>query len=178
MTRKVLAEYPLHLVLYVLNATQLGINDDYMLLHEVIDSVEKDRRGCRDERIIFVVNKCDELDPDDGESVESVLQSVKEYLRGHGFIKPQVIPLSALAARLIRQKENREPLTRKEKADYEFFINEGLQPFEKYAEVPEDIKKAIDKNLVRAEGNFEKEKVALIHTGIPTLEALIESILQ
>lgn len=181
LTRKVLAEYPLHLVLYVLNATQLGINDDYMLLREVIDGVEKDGRGSRDERIIFVVNKCDLLDPDDGENIETIMQSVKEYLEGHGFTKPQIIPVSALIARLIRQLQCGERLTNKERADLEGYIrylaDEPKMFLERYAEIPDGIKRAIDKDLMRAEENFEKEKVALIHTGIPTLEALIESML-
>ena len=59
-TRRMLSESSKALVLYVMNATQLGVDDDNILLSEVAESMKTGGKQSRD-RFIFVVNKLDEL---------------------------------------------------------------------------------------------------------------------
>ena len=178
LTVDTLQNYPFHFVLYVLNATQLGINDDYIFLQEVIQAVEKEERGDKEERIIFVLNKCDELDVDDGESISAIIASVKGYLLEHGFINPRIIPVSALAAKLIRQKQRGDQLTKKELREYEMCLQDGLlQPLERYAQIPHGLKMLLHRYLELAERYQDRETIALMHTGILSLEVLLESML-
>ena len=64
-----------NLILYDLNATQLGINDDASLLQYVSDQIKKGGKQVRD-RFIFVINKMDALNPEE-ESVEEAVNKAR-----------------------------------------------------------------------------------------------------
>ncbi|MBW5390395.1 hypothetical protein E6A51_09400, partial [Brachyspira hampsonii] len=69
--------------------TQLSTNDDNLLLSSVLRAMEKAGKQAKD-RFLFVVNKLDNFDPSEGESVERVLIDVKDYLRSHGIVNPNI----------------------------------------------------------------------------------------
>lgn len=98
------------LVLYVLNATQIGINDDKNLLRILRDYTKQNARVS----VLFVVNKIDQIDEEREESVAQLVTTVKEYLKENGIESPQIIPVSALAASLFKKVINNEELTRNE----------------------------------------------------------------
>lgn len=103
------------LILYVLNASQLGTNDDRNLLGLVAETMRKGGKQSKD-RFIFVINKMDVFDPENGEHLPSVLDRVKEYLTSNGIQSPLIYPVSANLTRLIRK-----PIvdhTRKERGEY------------------------------------------------------------
>lgn len=178
ITNDLLESNSFHIILYILNVTQLGIQDDSDLMQHAIHVLRESKRGNRDERVIFVLNKCDELDPEDGEGIEEVLRHVREYLREQSIENPLIVPTSAYMARLIRQKQNDEMLTRKEKRELESYITDSeMQPLEEFAEIPHALKMQLSKQLEMAKKYNDVETVALIHTGIPSLEALIENLL-
>lgn len=99
------------MIIYVLNATQLGINDDKLFLSQVGQALKVDRN----KKIIFILNKADVLDVEKGESIEIFVENVVSYLKNIGFIEPTIIPVSALAALNARKALNKEPLTRFER---------------------------------------------------------------
>ena len=90
------------MVLYVLNSTQLGVDDDNSLLGLIRDEMAKGGREAHD-RFVFIANKIDTLDSDK-ETVASVIINVKKYLEANGIINPIVIPISAELTKLIRIK--------------------------------------------------------------------------
>ena len=87
-TYNMLSESSKTLVLYILNAQQLAVEDDDNLLSHVADSMKIGGRQSRD-RFIFVINKMDEYWKDE-DSVESAIQKVKDYLSDKGIENPNV----------------------------------------------------------------------------------------
>ena len=99
-TYRMLSESSKTVVLYVLNATQLGVNDDYNLLKYVADSMKVGGKQSRD-RFIFVVNKLDDFKKDD-DSIEAAIKKTREYLHDNGIEDANIYPASALTALNIR----------------------------------------------------------------------------
>lgn len=148
------------MILYVLNATQVGIIDDSNLLDKLIKNV-----GNNTKNIIFALNKLDCFNEDD-DILETIIQ-VYEYLEKKGVKKPNIFPVAALPALAIRS----EPQDELEKLHRNFYINimnidENLH-LEKYI-----VMKSENYKLK----NISNEEKALFHTGIHILEnKIIES---
>ena len=148
------------IILYVLNATQLGITDDSILLDNLIKIV-----GNKSKNIIFVLNKLDYFSDED--DVLEALAIVSEYLEKKGIVNPDIFPVAALPALVIRS-ETQDEL---EKLHRNFYINimnidENLH-LEKYT-----VMKSENYKLK----NISNEEKALLHTGIHILEnKIIES---
>ena len=98
------------LILYVLNAAQLGINDDKKLLSIIRDYIKENSKVS----VLFVINKVDQLDEERDESVGQLVVMANEYLKENGIVSPQIVPVSALAASLFKKVINNEELTRSE----------------------------------------------------------------
>ncbi|MFL0167267.1 dynamin family protein [Candidatus Clostridium helianthi] len=113
-TYKLLDKLDEGLILYIINATQFGINDDLELMLHIQDKVKKSENKLK---ILFVVNKIDEFDLQK-EDIRKTMNSIREYIEGNGMKNPTIIPISALAAKLFRQAINREKLTRREKREF------------------------------------------------------------
>lgn len=77
-TLDAIKEEPMAMVIYILNSTALSTNDDKWLLHQVSEAMETAGRQAQD-RFIFVANKADCFDPEDGEDVSSALDNVRTY---------------------------------------------------------------------------------------------------
>lgn len=178
-TARILNDEKMSVVLYVLNATQLGINDDYSLLLQVKKAMEKGGKQAHD-RFMFVVNKIDEFDPEKGESVESALQKIREYLGEKiGIKNPNIYPVSAMTALLIRKNQLKHNLTRAEKADLDksigLFTEEPTMNMLQYMPVSPNVKRIIQSKLAKAS---TPEEIALIKSGIPILEAVINEYIE
>lgn len=96
-------------IVYILNATQLGVNDDVELLGYLKQYTTIDYKD-----IIFVINKIDELDIEQEDSLNGILNNCKLYLNSCGFNSPKIFMTSAYVARLIQKKQNKEYLTKRE----------------------------------------------------------------
>lgn len=99
-TYRMLSESSKTVVLYILNATQLAVNDDYNLLSHVADSMKVGGKQSRD-RFIFVVNKLDDFKKGE-DSIEAAITKVRDYLRDNGIENANIYPASALTALNIR----------------------------------------------------------------------------
>ncbi len=178
-TARILTDEKMSVVLYVLNATQLGINDDFNLLQQVRKAMEQGGKQAHD-RFMFVVNKIDAFDPEKGESVESALQKVRAYLVNQiGIKNPNIYPVSAMTALLIRKTELSHNLTRAEKADLSkmvgLFTEEPSMDMLQYMPVSPSVKRIIQDKLAQAKSD---EEVALIKSGIPILEEVINEYIE
>lgn len=135
-------------VLYILNATQLSIKDDEQLLRDISKEMKRNGKQSHD-RFIFVVNKCDELDEEKGETVDKTLEDVRTYLKKFEIEEATIIPASARLALLIRKSQNGETMTRKEKGEIlggvEDFVNTPELHFEKYATLTPTVRDLLEK---------------------------------
>ncbi|ENU80990.1 hypothetical protein F975_00848 [Acinetobacter sp. ANC 3789] len=158
------------LILYILNATQLGINDDKNLLSLVAKEIKKGGKQAKD-RFIFVVNKCDEFDLEK-ESLEKALDNVRNYLQENGIDDPLIYPVSAFAARLIRNDEQK--LTAKERREKNSYIDQFQDDhynFVKYMPLTAKVSRKVEEL-----GFFDNQEfnTALKNTGIPAVEMMID----
>lgn len=163
-------------VLYVMNATQIGIKDDEGLLRKISDEMKKSGKQSRD-RFIFVINKCDALDEEKGETIEKLLDNVRDYLKKFDIIEPTLIPTSARLALLIRKKRKGDKLSRSEKNilnQEEDFVETELLHFEKNATLTPTVREKLQAQIEEYHVDEETwDLEALIHTGVPAVEETI-----
>ncbi len=106
-------------LIYVLNATQIGINDDRKLLADILDIKNKSKKNLE---VMFLLNKADQIDPQK-ENIYSIKNNVMNYLENIGFSQPNIMIVSAYAAKLLKNGLEGKVLTRKELFDFKFFYN-------------------------------------------------------
>ena len=176
-----------NLILYVLNGTNLGVNDDAELLDYVADIIRKTGKLGRD-RFLFVINKMDGFNPEE-ESIESVINEAKEYLQKHGIEDPQIFPCSAYTALNIRTElcgvdvnnisRSEELALTKSARDalknmYDFIGYEDLH-LEKYTTLSPSAKQRLEYRLEEARKTDNRKEEALIHCGIYSIEEAIKA---
>ena len=159
------------LILYVLNGTNLAVNDDKDLLGMVADCMSKGGKQSKD-RFIFVVNKMDEFDPDNTEGgIPGVLDRVKDYLENNGIPAPTVYPISANITRLIRIPTDKQ--TAKERSWFtgisEFFETEPRMNLLQYMPISRKV-----------EGILQSKKFSplMLSSGLPAVEAMIDEYIE
>ena len=180
VTNRIINDENKGVVLYVINATQFGINDDYNLLSNIASVMKRGGKQSKD-RFIFAINKCDEFDCEKKESIGNLLEKVREYLGNHGIEDPNLFPVSAQIAKLIRKNQNGCELTKKEKRklkEYEDFIDMEGYYFDEMASLSESCRESLRRKLKEAQDNEDEYTEALIHTGIPAIEETINEYLE
>lgn len=154
------------LILYVLNASQLGTNDDKNLLGLVAETMRKGGKQSKD-RFIFVINKMDVFDPEKGEDLPSVLARVKNYLVENGIFNPLIYPVSANLTRLLRKPQHLH--SRKERGELnsmmDMFGEEPSMHLLQYMPITERVKRSLQ----------EKQLPEIVlSSGLPAVEAMID----
>lgn len=180
-TYRMLSESSKAVVLYILNATQLAVNDDYNLLSHVADSMRVGGKQSRD-RFIFVVNKLDEFKQGE-DSVDAALKKVRDYLRDNGIENPNVYPASALTALEIRSLL----ADGNNKFDYavgmanlkvQMFNEVDDMHFETKAPLTPSVRGQLEMRLSEARSKGDAKGEALIHCGIVPIEMAIQMYVQ
>lgn len=172
ITNDILKKVNSGLILYVINAAQMGIEDDKKLLCMLKNKLEN-TSGIS---VLFVINKIDCLDPEN-ESISELVMETKKYLETNGIKNVNILPVSALSANLFKKVLNGYELTRKEKREfyncYELFGTNDIK-MTSYAitdDLPEQFKKIyVDSDEFTA----AQLKAALENTGLPYLEKYIQ----
>lgn len=147
-------------VIYILNATQLGTNDDEEHLRFVKENLGR-------KKIIFVLNKIDQFSGDSEE--ENVNETIKDhikYLESIGFKDPVVCPVSSAAAVLARKKLSGEELSRLESRQLENYIIDFEQ-----MDLTEFYKNNFNDLIVEEPQN--EEELLLKQCGISYIEKII-----
>ncbi|MCD8039587.1 MAG: hypothetical protein LUE96_10965, partial [Lachnospiraceae bacterium] len=145
------------LLIYVMNATQLGTNDESAHLDFVKQTIGRTP-------IMFVMNKVDSFNPDE-ENVVDVIQRQKEYLLNKGFKNPMICPMSARAGYLAKQYQQGE-LSRSEERELYNYIDkfEKMKLYEYYRRDFPTIKIA----------DYEQEEEQLLkNCGLSYIESII-----
>ncbi|MER2107070.1 MAG: dynamin family protein [Solibacillus sp.] len=179
-TLKVIKSDDKPMVLYVLNATQLRTDDDFALLRTVAEAMAVGGKQSKD-RFIFAVNKADVFDPEKGEYLSDAIENVRVYLEQQGIQNPNIYPVSAQTAKVIRKSQKGEALTRQERnvlANIDLFLEEKTMHLNDYAPLSPSLKNTINTNALEAQQANEKELEALYYTGIPSVEAAINEYLE
>lgn len=120
ITRKVLLEEQYDTLLYILNATKLGTDEEISHLRWVSDHIPH-------EKTVFVLNKLDVFrsgEDDIGESIDGV----KKDLDMLGYAHPIICPLSAYYAYLLKKMRYEEVLTREEMFEYNQYMRKFMMP--------------------------------------------------
>ena len=169
------------MILYVLNATQLETNDDNTLLNDIAEAMSAGGRQASD-RFLFVMNKADTFDPERDGSVSRMIDKTVEYLEKHGIKNPKIFPCSAYFAKIIRQYLVGMEVTRREKSELTgkipLFIEEEEMHFSDMAPLSDSARKKINKLLEEAKSANDEYRQALVHTGVPAVEAAISEYLE
>lgn len=103
------------IILYILNATQLGVNDDLILLKRIKEYLDKNK----DKEIVFILNKMDQID-EDIESIDDIYSNVMKYIKNIGIDEVKLVSISAELAKLVK-KDKYEELTTIEKRKFEMY---------------------------------------------------------
>lgn len=177
-TFKNLDESSKALVLYILNATQLGVNDDSKLLDAVANSMRVGGKQSKD-RYLFVVNKIDNFRKGD-DDVQQSLDKVRKYLADRDIHNPNIFPAAALPALDIRELMN-NPDTIDEDLEDEILmtarkLNRNKQlHLENYASLTSSTKNKVFNRLDQVnDDDIMNLETALIHSGIPAIEETIK----
>lgn len=170
----------LSMILYVMNATQFGINDDVDLLNSVQKAMNDGGRQAQD-RFIFVANKMDEMKVNEDDDIGASLDRIRKDLQERGIKNPIVIPISARLALLLRLKKYCPEQFDEDMAEE---LSKLLKYFLKYPEMNmyqyckeslgSNIVRNLDERLARAESDEDK---AIIYSGVPVLEELLKDFL-
>ena len=180
-TVRMLKESSKAVVLYILNATQLAVNDDYSLLNYVAESMRVGGKQSRD-RFIFVVNKLDEFKKKE-DNIEAALKKVRDYLHDNGIENPNIYPASALTALNIRtilaeSDDDDDDDVYEAKGKVKKFNKNEEMYFEKMAPLTASIRGEIESQLIKMRNNGDIKGEALIHCGIVPIEMAIRTYVQ
>ena len=180
-TYRMLSESSKTVVLYILNATQLAVNDDYNLLSHVADSMKVGGKQSRD-RFIFVVNKLDDFKKGE-DSVDAAIAKVRDYLRDNDIENANIYPASALTALNIRtilaeSDDDDDDDVYEAKGKVRKFNRNPEMHFETLAPLTPSIRGQIENRLADARNNGDTYEEALIHCGIVPIEMAIQMYVQ
>lgn len=176
-TYRMLSESSKAVVLYILNATQLAVNDDYNLLSHVADSMRVGGKQSRD-RFIFVVNKLDEFKKGE-DSVDAAIAKVRDYLKDNGIENANIYPASALTALSIRtilaeSDDDDDDEVYEAKGKVRKFNKNPEMHFETKAPLTPSVRGQLEMRLSEAKDNGDAKSEALIHCGIVPIEMAIQ----
>lgn len=175
-TYRMLSESSKTVVLYIMNATQLAVDDDNNLLGHVAESMKVGGKQSRD-RFIFVVNKLDDFKKGE-DSIDAALKKVRDYLADNGIENPNIYPASALTALNIRtilaesDDDDDDDVYEAKGKVRKFNRNEEMH-FERYAPLPASVRGQIANRLQEAVDNGDVNEQALIHSGVVPVEEAI-----
>ncbi len=175
-TYRMLSESSKTVVLYIMNATQLAVDDDNTLLKYVAESMKVGGKQSRD-RFIFVVNKLDDFKKGE-DSIDSALKKVRDYLADNGIENPNIYPTSALTALNIRtilaqSDDDEDDDVYEAKGKVRKFNRNEEMFFENYAPLPASAKGIISNRLAQAIEEKDDKEQALIHSGVVPVEEAI-----
>ena len=178
------------MVVYVMSPETIQSDDNNELLQSIAEVMQKNGKQAED-RFLFVINKCDDLDPEDeDDTVKNVIQTTKNYLIKKGIHYPNLFPVTAEIAKLIRMDKRDEKITRRDKKEISNWVDnfesddpedqvyQELLSFEQFASLSPEGRKNIKDRIEEARKNGDLESEALIHTGVLALEETVEEYLE
>lgn len=166
----------LPIILYVLNATQLAIDDDKELLEEISKVFEDNKENL--DRIIFLANKIDAFDVEK-ESIDACIENIKDYLGKFNIKNPKIFPISGEYARLSQTNEKKR--SRTENNNFSTFrknfiyLDDTYKGYElvKHSPLRED-----QKEYLLAESKKNEIQKDLVYSGLAAVRLYIEEYIE
>lgn len=175
VTRRAISDKTMPLVLYLLNARQLEINDDQHLLRMVRDAMSSNGRQGRD-RFVFLLNQVDAVDVEK-EPVTELLATAKQYLARNDIHDALLLPISAELARLLRQQQAGLPLTRSEMSKLasmqDCFLAMPQFQLLQYMNVSPSVRLTAERTIAQAMAAHDESTLAMWYSGVPIVELVI-----
>lgn len=169
------------MILYVFNATQLRTNDDNTLLKDVSKKINMPGTQSKD-RFLFVLNKADTLDPGKCETVEKAISDLTEYLSEHNIREPQIFPVSAQLAKVVRMKKNNLHLSEDEEDFLDSKVKRAIKnenrQFSRLAPLSFSGKKKQEELIKYAQEKGDDEALADVYSGVPAVEIAINEYIE
>ena len=179
VTAKALDQSSKMLVMFVMNGGKLHDEAQDDFLKRIAKSMSVDGKQSK-ERFLFVINKMDGYDEEDDDIAgETILGTIK-YLEEMGIEDPNIFPVAAEPALLIRRywsttdEEEKKTLYDKAEAVAKKLINQKQLHLEQYAHLSGSCQDEIDAELQKAIEEGDILKQALIHSGIRGIEETIK----
>lgn len=147
------------LIIYVLNATQLGTTDEEQHLEMV-------KKYLGYTKIVFVMNKVDQLISEDDNFLESI-EGQRKFIVSKGFKNPIICPVSSRAAYLVKKSRQNE-LNRIERREMENYMDKFKQ--QSLSKYYENLLKCIP---ITTDNEFD---ALLVNCGFAYLEKIITNI--
>lgn len=166
MTYEMLEDSDKSLVLFVMNAQQLNINDQEAFMDYVCKCMKQSGKQSRD-RFIFAVNKLDCFEKD--ERIADALDSARSVLEDRDIQEPNIFPVGALPALEYRiEEEEPESLDRfiRKSSNHEQF---HFEEYYEYNHLPLNSKIRIEEMLKKLNDNEQ----VIVHSGIVSIEEAI-----
>lgn len=161
------------LIIYIMNATQIGTDDEFALLTEIKETLEHNPKL----DILFVLNKMDEVDTEK-EPLSQVVDNCNTYLTKIGFTKSTLLPTSALSTLLFRKALSGSVMSKKEVSDFtrliEYFSSPALW-LPMYAVFPNSGEHSPACKVGKQTYSRGELLFALENTGMPAIERAIET---
>ena len=168
------------MILYIIDATKTEVNDDNILLEDISKAINKPGTQSKD-RFLFVLNKSEELDPET-ESLEEMLNRLKKYLAKHNISDPQIFPISARIANIIRIRKINQHITDDEKGFIDYkgklsLTNEKRQ-FSRLAPLSFSGKQKQEALIKEAKDTKDDDTLMEIYSGVPAVEIAINEYIE
>lgn len=167
MTYQMLNDSDKSLVLFVMNGTNLSVNDEAAFMDYVCNCMKEGGKQSR-ERYIFAINKMDAFNPED-DDIPGALRQAKEVLEERGIMFPNIYPISAQVALECRTNPVRHSTLDSFKDALNYFDEMKFDSYYEFNNLPHSSKKEIERLLSEA---TEDEK-AEIHSGIVSVEEAV-----
>lgn len=165
------------IVLYIIDATVSTSEDNYYLFKTVAELINQKGKKSN-ERFIFVLNKIDHYDIDNGDDINEKIKSFKkEWEKDYGLKNPIVFPASAYYALITQMKMDNKNLSSKESGalDSDYYLSKlGPKIFEA-APVNNKIRNLLKQELSEAQKNEDIYQQMFLMSGIPAIEKYIYS---
>ena len=182
VTAKALDQSSKMLVLFVMNGSKLHDKAQDAFLKKIAKSMSVGGKQSR-ERFLFVINKLDAYDNEDGDDdiAGETIPVTKKYLEEMGIKSPNIFPAAALPALLIRRYQRsydegeRQKIFKKLKDVAENMIAQNQLHLEQYPTLEKSSQMVIDSELKKAVEENDFLGQALIHTGIRGIEETIRT---
>ena len=119
ITKSILMTMQYDLVVYILNASKLGTDEELRFIRWISDHIPH-------EKVIFVINKLDNFKNNEDDILDSINGVRSDLLRY--FEKPVICPLSARFALLLKLKSFHDCLSEDENDEYEYLVKKFSKP--------------------------------------------------
>jgi len=141
-----LSSVPWHLLCFVLDATAPGTTDEHTLLQQVRAIAASRPQG----RLLFLLNKVDEVDPDREDPVEAMVDHARQRLSRLGFRQPWIVPTMARIALVARLKTAGTAVSARQAMHYQAMVSRlplSAQALVRAANVPKGVRAHLLKQM-------------------------------